>query len=150
MSNGNHQGNKLFLVCPFCQMENFIVKHYGEVFFFTTPAAIFHVGSEELGVIKEFITRVNIRGIYLVGETSCNFTKNVLDNTNHSGLPWETEIQKMKSADDTLCSLTLKILKEQAIRLRSENLFGKEIASGNILLHTLQTVKNENKITEIK
>jgi hypothetical protein len=75
---------------PILPVENFIVKHYGE----TAPAAIFNIGSEELGVIKEFITRENIRGIYLVGETSCNFTKNVLDNTNHSGLPWETEIQK--------------------------------------------------------
>jgi hypothetical protein len=101
MSTGNHQGNKLFLVCPFCQMENFIVKHYGEVFFLTVPAAIFNVGSEELGVIKEFITRENIRGIYLVSETSCNFAKNVLDNTNHSELPWETEIRKLKSADGT-------------------------------------------------
>jgi len=150
MSNGSHQGNRLFVVCPFCQMENFIVKHYGEVFFFTAPAAIFNIGSEELRVIKEFITRENIRGIYLVGETSCNFTKNVLDNTNHPGLPWETEIEKLKSVDDTLCSLTLKILKEQANRLRSESFFGKEIASGNILLHTLQTVKNENQIKEIE
>ncbi|MFO8068359.1 MAG: hypothetical protein R6U11_12345 [Bacteroidales bacterium] len=73
-----------------------------------------------------------------------------MDNTNHSGLPWETGIQKFKSSDDTLCSLTMKILKEQANRLRSENFFGKEIASGNILLHTLQTAKNENKIKDIK
>jgi hypothetical protein len=150
MSNGNNQGNKLFVVCPFCQMENFIVKHYGEVFFFTAPASILNIGSEELVLIKEFITRENIRGIYLVGETSCNFTKNALDNANNSGLPWENEIQKMKSADDTLSSLTLKILREQAKRLHGENFFGKEIASGTILLHTLQTVKNENKIKKIK
>lgn len=150
MINGYHQGNKLFLVCPFCQMENFIVKHYREVFFLTAPASMFVFGSDELEVIKEFIARENIRDIYFVGETSCNFTKNVLDNTNHSGLICENEIQKIRSDDDTPSSLTQKIMKEQACRFNSENLFGKEIASGTILLHTLLTVKNENKIEEIR
>lgn len=150
MNTHNHQVNKLFLVCPFCQMENFIVKHYGEVFFYTAPAAILNIGGDELKVIKEFIARENIKWIYLVGETSCIFTKNVLDNTNLSGLPCETEIQNLKSTDDTPNSLTLKILKEQTYKLSSDNIFGKEITSGSILFHTLQTVKNEHIIIEIK
>jgi len=150
MSTDNQQNNKLFLVCPFCQMENFIVKHYGEVFFLTAPAVVFHFGNDELIVIKEFIARENIKEIYLVGETTCNFTKNVLDNTNLSGLPCETEIQKIKSFDDTPNTLTLKILNEQTYKLSEENIFGKEITSGTILFHTLQTVKNENKIIEIR
>lgn len=149
MKISNHQGNKLFLVCPFCQMENFIVNHYGEVFFLTASGAVFIFESDELKVIKEFIARENIQRIYLVGETSCNFTKNILENSNYSGLFCENEIQKLKSSGDTPHSLTLKILKEQANRLCSVNFFGNEIASKKISLHSLLTVKNENIITEI-
>jgi carbonic anhydrase len=145
----NHQGNKLFLVCPFCQMENFIIKHYGKVFFLTAPAAMFDFKSYSLQAIKEFITKENIKEIYLVGETSCNFTKNIMDDENHSGLECEIEIENLKSDNDSLFSLTEKMLKEQANELRSNNLFGKEIEDGNILLHILIIDKGENRIKEI-
>lgn len=150
MSIYNREGNKLFLVCPFCQMENFIIKHYGEVFFFTAPAAMFHFESDSLQAIKEFITRENVREIYLAGEASCNFTKNVLDDKNHSGLQCETEILKLKSDNDSLHSLTEKMLKEQANRLRSKDFFGNEIENGNISLHILITHKRDNRIAEIE
>lgn len=150
MSLRNHQGNKLFLVCPFCQMESFIINHYGEVFFLTTPASMFHFGNDTLQAVKEFITREDIKGIYLVGETSCNFTKNVLDDKNHSGLQCETDIQMLKSDNDSVHSLTEKMMKEQANRLRSEDILGKEIEAGNISVHILITDKQENKITEIE
>lgn len=150
MSVQNRQGNKLFLVCPFCQMENFIIKHYGEVFFLTAPASMFHFEDDTLQAVKEFIAREDIKRIYLVGETSCNFTRNMLDGKNHSGLQCESEIQKLKSNDDSLYSLTEKMMKEQANKLRSEDLFGKEIEAGNISVHILITDKQENKITEIE
>lgn len=149
----NNQGNKLFLVCPFCQMENFIIKHYGEVFFLTAPAAMFHFENGDLQAIKEFITSEHIKDIYLTGDTSCNITKNVLDDKNNSPLKWlqcEIEIQKLKSDNDSLHSLTEKMLKEQANSLCSKNFFGKEIEAGNISLHLLITDKQENRITEIE
>jgi hypothetical protein len=150
MSIGNHPGNKLFLVCPFCQIENFIIKHYGKAFFYTAPAAMFHFESDSLQAIKEFITREDVREIYLVGETSCNFTNNVLDNKDLSGLQCETEIQKLISIGDSPQSLTEKMMKHQANRLRSKELFGKEIEAGNTSLHILITDKKENKIAEIE
>lgn len=150
MSIRDHQGNKLFLVCPFCQMEGFIINHYGEVFFLTAPASMFHFGNDTLQAVKEFIKKENIKEIYLVGEPSCNFTKNVLDDKNHSGLQCETDIQKLKSENDSLHSLTEKMMKEQANRLRSEELLGKEIKAGNISVHILITDKQEDKITEIE
>jgi hypothetical protein len=130
-------------------MENFIIKHYGEVFFLTAPAAMFDFKRDSLQAIKEFITRENIREIYLTGETSCNFTKNIMDDENHSGLECEIEIENLKSDNDSLFSLTEKMLKEQANELRSNNLFGKEIEEGNISLHMLITDKRENRIKEI-
>lgn len=65
-------------------MENFIQTHYGEAYFITAPAAIFNFEDGEFKEIKEFIEREYIRRVYLVGESSCNFTKNVLENTNYS------------------------------------------------------------------
>jgi hypothetical protein len=150
MVSPNHQGNKLFLVCPFCQMENFIIKRYGEAFFYTAPAAMFHFKNDNLQAIKEFITREEVGEIYLVGETSCNFTNNVLDNKDLSGLQCETEIQKLISIGDTPQSLTEKMMKNQANRLGGKALFGKEIEAGNTSLHILVTDKRENKITEIE
>lgn len=150
MAYGYHKCNKIFPVCPFCNVENFIEKHCGDVFFLNVPATMFFFGSDDLKVKKEFIAREHFRNINFVAETSCNFTKNVMDNRSHSGLKCETEIQKIGSADDTPKPLTKKILKEQICRLGGEILFGKEIATGTILLHLLLTVKIENKIEEIR
>jgi hypothetical protein len=130
-------------------MENFIIKHYGEVFFLTAPAAMFDFKRDSLQAIKEFITRENIREIYLAGETSCNFTKNIMDDENHSGLQCEIEIENLKSDNDSLFTLTEKMLKQQANELRNNHLFGNEIEDGNILLHILIIDKGENRIKEI-
>ena len=135
---------------PVLPNGKFYCKTIRRSFFLTAAAVVFHFGNGELKVIKEFIARENIKEIYLVGETTCNLTKNVLDNTNLSGLPCETEIQKIKSIVDTPNTLTLKILNEQTYKLSDVNIFGKEITSGTILFHTLQTVKNGNKIIKIR
>lgn len=111
---------------------------------------MFHFGHETLQAAKEFIAREHVGEIYLVGETSCKFTKNVLDDKNHSGLQCESEIQKLKSDNDSLHSLTKKMMKEQANKLRDRDVFGKEIETGNISLHILIADKQENRITEIK
>jgi hypothetical protein len=130
-------------------MENLIIKHYGKVFFLTAPAAMFDFERDSLQAIKEFITRENIREIYLTGETSCNFTKNIMDDENHSGLQCEIEIENLKSDNDSLFTLTEKMLKQQANELRNNHLFGNEIEDGNILLHILIIDKGENRIKEI-
>lgn len=146
----NCRNNQLFLICPFCQMEHFIRKHYGEALFLTAPAAIFHFGVEEVQAIRDFIARENITRIFLVAETSCNFTHNVLYNKNHSGLRCETDIQKLKSAEDTLCSLTHKIATQEAARLEKIFLNGIAVNSAAIQLHALLTYKNQNRIIKIK
>lgn len=150
MGNENHTDNRLFLVCPFCQMENFIVNHYGSVFFLTAPAAIFHFMPEEAEAVKEFMARENITRVYLAAETSCSFTQNALANFNHSGLRCETEIQKLKSPEDTLCSLTKKLVTQEASRLEKLFSIGGTMPSATPKLHALQTYKNQNKIVEIK
>lgn len=149
MNIDNKVSNKLFIVCPFCQMEKFTEKHFGNGFFVTASAAMLHLENEEIDIIKELLERENIRKIFLLGETTCNFTKNALVNFQYSDIRCEAEIQKIKSPDDTPETLTKKLLIHQANILRSQEFFGDQIASGSIVLHTIQSVQNENKILEI-
>ena len=74
--------NKLFLVCPFSCMENFISNKYGDdVFFITAMGTIFQYDETEyLETIKQFIDRENITEIFVVSDTSCRFINNALKN----------------------------------------------------------------------
>jgi carbonic anhydrase len=76
-------GNKLFLICPFSCIENFIQEKYGEnVFFLTSTAAIFNFNEPAyVESVKEFIESNNIEEVVIVNDLSCRFLQKTLQNT---------------------------------------------------------------------
>lgn len=149
MSNSDNSGNKLFLVCPFCHMEYFIKKHYGEVFFLTAPAGIFNFEEEYLEMVKYFIGKENIKDIYLVSENSCSFISHALQKKDLSGLECESELKNMIEPGDTSHSISRKLLFKQMKKLSQNNLFGNEIAEGKLSVYKLLTDKNIDQITKL-
>jgi hypothetical protein len=146
----NQQHNQLFLVCPFCQMESFIIRNFGEAFFLTAPASVFHFDDEEfLQAVKKVVWKEQITDIYFVGEVSCCFIQNALNKKRLSDLRCESEIEELISTTDTAYSLTEKLLTKQMYDVSCERVFGKEIALGAIRLHALMTSKRTNTILSV-
>lgn len=142
--------NRLFLVCPFCQMERFITKYFGDVLFLTAPASVFFFDDDPfLKAVKKTIQREKITDIYLVGDVSCRFIQYALQNEKTTGLRCESEIQELLSTTDTAFSLTEKLLKKQLYEMTCQSIFGKEIEEGQLRLHALLTCRHEDFITPI-
>ncbi|NBB21403.1 hypothetical protein GVN20_18700 [Runella sp. CRIBMP] len=142
--------NQLFLVCPFCQMERFITKHFGDVLFLSAPASVFYFDDANfLKAVKKTIQREKITDICLVGEVSCCFIQYVLQNKSMTGLRCESEIQELFSKTDTTFSLTEKLLKKQLYEMSCQSIFGNEIEEGQIRIHALLTSKHDDFITPI-
>ncbi|MCA0232877.1 MAG: hypothetical protein LCH91_20590 [Bacteroidetes bacterium] len=142
--------NQLFLVCPFCQMEGFIRRHFGDVFFLTSPASVFDFEDDAyLKEVKKTIHRENIQDIYLVGDISCRFVKNALISRELGYLWCEEFIRDLRSETDIPISLTEKLLRKQLYELSAERIFGSELEKGKLRLHGLMTSKAENLITPV-
>ncbi len=142
--------NQLFLVCPFCQIERFINKHFGDALFLTAPASVFDFDDNEfLKAVKKTIQREKITDIYLVGEVSCCMIQYALRNESRTGLRCESEIYDLLSKTDTAFSLTEKLLKKQLYEMSCQSVFGKEIEEGKIRLHAFFTSKHDDFITPI-
>ncbi len=123
-STSNASNNKLFLVCPFSHMENFITKHFGEVYFLTAPAAVFRFESQEyIKQIKSFLLRENITDIYLVSDVSCDLINNIIYDKQLTGLFCEAFINQLKSPEDTPYSVSRKIITQQLTKLNCPELF---------------------------
>lgn len=143
--------NRLFLVCPFCQMERFITKYFGDVLFLTAPASIFYFDDGNfLKAVKKTIQSEKITDIYLVGDVSCQIVQYMLQNKSITGLRCESDIQELLSSTDTPFSLTEKLLKKQLYEMTCHSIFGKEIEEGQIYLHALLTSRHDDFITPIK
>lgn len=142
--------NRLFLVCPFCQMERFITKYFGDALFLTAPASVFHFDDDDfLKAVKKTIQSEKITDIYLVGEVSCRIVQYVLQNESITGLRCVSDIQELLSTTDTPFSLTEKLLKKQLYEMTCHSVFGKEIEEGQIRLHALLTSRHDDFITPI-
>ncbi|WP_164490121.1 hypothetical protein [Runella sp. SP2] len=142
--------NQLFLVCPFCQMEGFIRKHFGNVFFLTSPASVFDFEDDAyLKEVKKTIYNENIQDIYLVGDVSCQFVRNALISRELGFCACEQFIGELRSETDTPVSLTEKLLKKQLYELSAERIFGSELEKGELQLHALMTSKAENLISPV-
>ena len=142
--------NQLFLVCPFCHMEKFIIKHFGDGLFLTAPASVFFFDDDiYLKAVKKTIQREKITDIYLVGDVSCRFIHYALHNESNTGLRCESEIKELFSKTDTAFSLTEKLLKKQLYEMSCQSIFGKEIEAGQIRLHALLTSRHDDFIAPI-
>ena len=155
--------NKLFLVCPFSCMENFIRTNYGaDVFFITAMATVsqFHE-IEYTEVIKNVIACENINQIFIVNDTSCRFINRVLNGEKTFGTAAEKNIQNIfinnysfimhqSSEIDKAKALAELNIKHQAFSMMENELFKPQITRKKIHIKGLITTKSENKIVELK
>ncbi|HSW55077.1 MAG TPA: carbonic anhydrase [Ignavibacteriaceae bacterium] len=154
--------NKLFLLCPFSCMENFIRNKYGDdVFFITAIGTIFQFQETEyLESIKDFINRENITEIFVVSDTSCRFINNALTNENNTGGYSETVIKnllkdnyafvmKEKTVEQQQIKLAELIVNYQAAELKKPNCLQQQIIQNKILIRELVTSKKANQIIQL-
>lgn len=154
--------NKLFLVCPFSSMENFIRQNYGDdVFYITAMAGIFQCNEKEwIEEIKYFISSENINEIFIVSDISCRFINAALNKEKTNGYYSERVIQKLvednydlimenKAIHEQQIKLAELIVKHQATELKNPNCLQQQIIQSNISIKELITSKAENKITEL-
>ncbi len=153
---------KLFLVCPFSGIENFIRNRYGEdVFFLTSMGAVFQFQEKEyLQIVKEFIDRENIAEIFIVSDTSCRFINNALKHRLGYDSYSETVIQtllkrnytdvmKKESMAEQQIKLARLIINHQANEIMKHNLFEHQIIENKILIKGLITIKEINHVVEL-
>ncbi|MDO8951384.1 MAG: hypothetical protein Q7U86_02105 [Draconibacterium sp.] len=154
--------NKLFFICPFSQLENFIREKYGDdVFFITAMGTIFQFDETEyLESIKDFINRENITEIFVVSDTSCRFINNALINENNTGSYSETVIKnllkdnyafvmKEKTIEQQQIKLAELIVNYQASELLKPECFQQQIIQNKILIKELITSKKTNQIIQL-
>ena len=150
LKKSDNMNNKLFLVCPFSCMENFIRQKYGDdVFFITGIAAGLQLNEEGYAaVIKDFISRENITEVFIVNDTSCRFINNVLNNENSFGTHSEAVIQNLfdenfysllkgKTLNEQQVILAELNIKRQAKEMMKPDLFLNQITKGKICIKGL-------------
>lgn len=142
----NPSSKKLFFVCPNCQMEHFIKKQFGEVFFVTALASVFDLGDIEFrNEISSFIRDRNITDLYVVCDLNCNFLNESVNGDAVQGLKCEELIDSLRSSYDNTYTLAEKLVRHQADSLkRNLNL---SVRSGQaIKIHALITSKSNKLI----
>lgn len=72
--------NKLFIICPFSNIEHFLRKEYGDdILFMTYSAGIIQYDNIDfLSSVKDIIINEKINKIYFVNDIKCRFINNTL------------------------------------------------------------------------
>ena len=148
--------NSLFIICPFCQLENFLRTKFGDdILFMTATAGVLNFNDDEISAIKDFIKREQISTIYVVNDIGCNFIEEAINNKKEFGLPCESELRKqwqtIQSKVESQNSLREKNkivaennLQQQAKYLASTKILKHEIDALQISIHTLIIDKHES------
>lgn len=153
--------NKLFIVCPFSCMENFIRQKYGDdVLFITAKAAVLQSEKQEFPEeVKLLIERESITQIFIVNDTSCRFINSVLKKENELDAPVEKTLRKIftnnypaiiqkPSLSEQQEMLAVFNVKHQANEMLKSMLF-QQNHSKKIKLIGLVSIKASNRIREI-
>ena len=154
--------NKLFLVCPFSSLENFIRTKYGNgTFFITAMGTIFQFEEAEyLEPIQHLIECENITEIFVVSDTSCHCINNALKNRMSCVSYSETVIQKLfkdnyasvmneKKIEQQQIKLATLIVNYQAKELKKPNCLKQQIIQNKILIREVVTSKEINQIIQL-
>jgi hypothetical protein len=136
---------KLFLVCPFCQLEPGIRQQFGDAYFLTAPAGIFRFSAKYLDCIRNVIDREQIEEIISVASADCNFIQTVLLRQASTGMPCEQIIQRLMQSGDDAKTLAEKIVADQLQKLRNEDHFGPDIDAGTIKVSGMLIHKKPNQ-----
>ncbi len=135
--------NLLFIICPFCQLENYLRTKFGDdILFMTSTAGVLNFCSDELAVIKEFIKREQIQSIYLVNDVGCNFIEEAIIGKKEFGMNAEHQLRKLlqniqpKITNEVSLHETKRIVAERNLHQQK-----KYLASLNILKHEVETLE---------
>ena len=148
--------NTLFIICPFCQLENYLRTKFGEdVFFITATAGVLNFSEAETTAIKDFIEREKISTICVVNDVACNFIDEAIANKKEFGLYCERELRLLLQNLDLIMEskhswkekrelLANANVTKQLEYLNSENIFKQKIQVSGI--NTRVLITNKNKI----
>jgi carbonic anhydrase len=154
----------LFIVCPFCQIENLLKTTYGQdIFLMTAPSAVVKLSDEQRHELKEFFMRHQIKDIYLVNDVGCNFLAEAINDQSEFGLTCEKELRSLKqnvtfddenSLEDNIELLAEENISKQLLNIMTNEMLKNEMqvlgikAHGIITNKKLATLKNCDKQNE--
>ncbi len=153
--------NKLFLICPFSNMENFIRRIHGtDVYFMTAMATAFSYERDDIRKIADFLDRRMITNIYIVNDTSCRFINGVIEQKKNSGSDAEKNLEvllmenqkiimKQSTTFDKVKTLTELNIIEQILNLREHDLIMSVVEKNKISIKGLITTKLSNTYVEV-
>lgn len=153
--------NKLFLICPFSNMENFIRRIHGtDVYFMTAMATAFSYERDDIRKIADFLDRRMITNIYIVNDTSCRFINSVIEQKMSSGSDAEKNLEvllmenqkiimKQSTTFDKVKTLTELNIIEQILNLREHDLIMSVVEKNKISIKGLITTKLSNTYVEV-
>lgn len=138
------QRNKLFLVCPFSQMESFVTRHFGDAFFLTAPAAVFSLDDNDFKrEVAAFLHREHITDVCIVVDTDCRFINGALAQKPPSALHCESLIRRLQKRSTTAHTLSERLIRQQLRTLGNCTLFSAK----GVRLHGFVASKKENSVS---
>lgn len=148
--------NSLFIICPFCQLENYLRTNFGDdIYFMTSTAGVLFFWADELPSIKEFIEREKIQNIYLVNDLGCNFIEEAIIGKKEFGMNAEQQLRKLlqniqpKITNEVSLHETKRIvaklnLHQQKKYLASLNIVNHEVENLEVKIHTIIIDKDQS------
>jgi hypothetical protein len=136
--------NRLFIICPFSNLESFINKKYGKsVYFISNPGAVtLFKELDYLVAIKKFLEEKEIDSIYIANDLSCPFIDKVIHLSSDLSYSWEKAMDKIYNENyfENFCD---KSNREQKLQLATFNInnLAKEIIDSEIFKETISARK---------
>jgi carbonic anhydrase len=137
-TTGNHESVRLFIVCPFCQLEHVLRNRFGnDIYFITETASSLQFSQSEIGIIKNFVKNEKINHIHVVCDISCNFYEEVINGDRDFNIPAVRELRKLHNellppAKRTKEELIKHNILKQLAYLSSEEIFKSELDNSTI------------------
>lgn len=155
--------NKLFIICPFSNLEFFLQKYFGKnSFFLTFSCAIIETQDYQyLETIRDFIVTQNIQTVYIVNDVNCRFINNIISNKKSLGL-WSENILQNLYFEEYFTHFKNKPLAYQQYKLAELNVMNQInnmqhfsllqtlLINNSFDLKGLITCMNTQKVKEIK
>lgn len=155
--------NKLFIICPFSQLETFLQKKYGEnVYFITAPASIMDWNQKQyFDMLSDFIQSKKINELFVVNDVDCCFIESIIAKKKLQGLYSEKILEQLyvehyfthfknETPEQQKIKLAELSINYQLMQLIQTQPLGLQIMDGDIELKGLITSKKENYFSEIQ
>jgi carbonic anhydrase len=153
---------KLFFICPGCQIENHIRKHFeGNLFFLTALGSVFDTSElSYASAMNELLVNEKISEIIVVNDSSCKFIRAVLNNEKGFDTEAEEVLQVLHSMfqieiwmEEKMGRRAFKLaelnIKQQAQSLKETAYIGDKIERKEIGIRGVIYDRGKNSFSEI-